>query len=68
MMKLLLRSVYAGRGETGRLKRVANRGAILTLIGRAPVPYAAITSKVSVQTAEMELRRRPATGSGSPKR
>ena len=25
MLKLLLRSVYAGRGETGRLKRVANR-------------------------------------------
>jgi hypothetical protein len=68
MLKLLLRSVYAGRGETGRLKRVANRGAILTLIGRAPVPYAAITSKVSVQTADPELRRRPAPGSRSPKR
>jgi hypothetical protein len=68
MLRLLMRSAYAGRGETGRLKRAANRGAILTLIGRAPVPYAAITSKVSVQTAEMELRRRPATGSGSPKR
>jgi GT2 family glycosyltransferase len=57
MLKLLLRSIYAGRGETGRLKRAANRGAILTLIGRAPVPYAAITSKVSVQTAAPELRR-----------
>ena len=58
MLRHLLRSVYAGRGETGRLKRVANRRAIATLIGRAPVPYAAITSEVSVQTAEPELRRR----------
>jgi N-acetylglucosaminyl-diphospho-decaprenol L-rhamnosyltransferase len=63
MLKLVLRSVYAGQGKTGRLKRVANRGAILTLIGRAPVPYAAITSKVSVQTADPELRRRPAPSS-----
>jgi N-acetylglucosaminyl-diphospho-decaprenol L-rhamnosyltransferase len=68
MLKLLLRSVYAGGGETGRLKRGANRGAILTLIGRAPVPYAAITSKVSVETADPELRRRPTPGSRSPKR
>jgi GT2 family glycosyltransferase len=68
MLKLLLRSVYAGQGETGRLKRAANRAAILTLIGRAPVPYAAITSKVSVQTADPELRRRPAPASGGLKR
>ena len=68
MLNLLLRSVYAGRGETGRLKRVANRAAMLTLIGRAPVPYAAITSRVSVQTADVELRRRPTPGSPSPKR
>jgi GT2 family glycosyltransferase len=63
MLRLSLRSVYAGQGETGRLKRVASRAALLTLIGRAPVPYAAITSEVSVQTADPELRRRPATGS-----
>jgi GT2 family glycosyltransferase len=63
MLKLALRSVYAGRGETGRLKRAANRAAMLTLIGSAPVPYAAITSKVSVQTADPELRRRPAPSS-----
>jgi GT2 family glycosyltransferase len=68
MLKLLLRSVYAGPGQTGRLKRVANRSAIRTLIGRTPVPYAAITSKVSVQTADQELRRRPAPGSRSSKR
>ena len=51
MLKLLLRSGYSGRGEIGRLKRAANRRAIATLFGRAPVPYAAITSPVAVQTA-----------------
>jgi N-acetylglucosaminyl-diphospho-decaprenol L-rhamnosyltransferase len=60
MLRLALRSIYAGRGETGRLKRIANRQALATLLGRAPVPYAAITSKVSVQTAAPELRHRPA--------
>ena len=65
-LKHLLRSAYAGRGETGRLKRVANRAALLTLIGRAPVPYAEITSRVSVQTADPELRRRSTRGSRSP--
>jgi GT2 family glycosyltransferase len=60
LLRHLLRSVYAGRGETGRLKRASNRRAIVTLIGRAPVPHAALTSTVSVQTAEPELRRRPA--------
>jgi GT2 family glycosyltransferase len=68
MLRLLLRSVYAGRGETGRLKRAANRRAIATLLGRAPVPYAAKTSSVSVQTAEPELRRRSAHVSQSPSR
>ena len=68
MLNLMLRSVYAGRGETGQLKRVANRRALLTLIGRAPVPYAAITSKVSVQTADPELRRHSAPGSRSAMR
>jgi N-acetylglucosaminyl-diphospho-decaprenol L-rhamnosyltransferase len=58
MLRHLLRSAYAGGGEIGTLKRAANRRAIATLIGRAPVPYAAITSAVSVQTADPELRRR----------
>jgi GT2 family glycosyltransferase len=56
LLKLLLRTVYAGSGETGRLKRAANRQAILTLMGRAPVPYAAITCTVPVSTADPELR------------
>jgi GT2 family glycosyltransferase len=60
MLRLLVRSVYAGRGETGKLKREANRRAIATLLGRAPVPFAAITSEVAVQTARPELRRGPA--------
>ena len=60
MLRHLLRSAYAGGGEIGRLKRAANRRAIATMIGRAPVPYAAITSPVSVQTADPELRRRRA--------
>jgi hypothetical protein len=59
MMRLLLRSIYAGRGETGRLKRASNRHATITLLGRAPVPHAAITSKVSVQPAAPELRHGP---------
>jgi GT2 family glycosyltransferase len=67
MLKALLRSVYAGRGDSGRLKRAANRAAMLTLIGRAPVPYAAITSKLSVQIAEPELRRRPIPPDRNPK-
>jgi GT2 family glycosyltransferase len=62
MLKLVLRSVYAGRGETGRQKRAANRRAIATLLGRAPLPYADKTSKVSVNTADPELRDRAALG------
>jgi GT2 family glycosyltransferase len=59
-LRLVLRSVYAGRGETARLKRAANRRAIATLIGRAPVPFEPITSDVSVKTAAPELRRHAA--------
>jgi N-acetylglucosaminyl-diphospho-decaprenol L-rhamnosyltransferase len=55
-LRHLVRSVYAGRGETGRLKRAANRRAIATLLGRAPVPYAERTCVVSVTTADPALR------------
>ena len=51
-----LRAVYAGRGETAALKQEANRRAIATLFGRAPVPHAERTSALSVQTAAPELR------------
>jgi GT2 family glycosyltransferase len=66
-LRHLLRSVYAGRGETGRLKRAASRRAIATLAGRAPVPHAAITSSVSVQTAEPELRSGASVVASSPR-
>lgn len=54
-----LRSVYAGSGEQGRLKRQASRRALATLAGRVPVPHEPRTSRVSVQTATPELREAP---------
>ena len=56
MLRYALRSLYAGSGETGRLKRAANRAALLTMLGKKPVPFAAITSPVAVQTADPALR------------
>jgi GT2 family glycosyltransferase len=55
MLRHVLRAVYSGRGETGRLKRDANRRVIATLLGRAPVPYAERTSAVSVMPRDPEL-------------
>jgi len=43
-----LRSVFAGSGERGQLRRSASRRTVATLLGRAPVPYAALTSPYSV--------------------
>ena len=43
-----IRSVYAGRGEEGRLRREANRAAVSTLLGRSQVPHGP-PSSVSVQ-------------------
>jgi N-acetylglucosaminyl-diphospho-decaprenol L-rhamnosyltransferase len=56
MLRHGLRSVYSGSGETGRLKRIANRVTMAALFGRGEVPFAAITSPVAVKTAEPELR------------
>jgi GT2 family glycosyltransferase len=64
LVKFGVRSVYAGRGETARLRRTASRQAVLTLLGRGEVPYLEKTSKLSVQTADPELR--PALGSRGP--
>jgi N-acetylglucosaminyl-diphospho-decaprenol L-rhamnosyltransferase len=50
-----LRSVYAGSGEQGRLRRQASRRAVATLVGRAPVPYGP-PSRVSLRTGAPELR------------
>jgi GT2 family glycosyltransferase len=55
MLGHTLRSAYAGRGETGRLRRRANRQAVATLLGRAPVPYGP-PSRVPVRTGAAELR------------
>jgi GT2 family glycosyltransferase len=56
MLRHALRAVYAGGGETGRLKRDANRQVIATLRGRAPVPHADKTSPFAVMTGDPELR------------
>jgi hypothetical protein len=61
-----VRAVYAGQGETGRLKRTANRRVIATLLGREPVPFAALTCPVSVATADTELRDRSHTARSTP--
>jgi N-acetylglucosaminyl-diphospho-decaprenol L-rhamnosyltransferase len=56
MLRHLLRSGYAGSGETGTLKRTANRVVVSALLGRESVPFASLTSPVSIQTADPELR------------
>jgi hypothetical protein len=55
-LRHVLRTVYAGSGDIGRQKRAANREVVATLLGRRPVPFARITSPVSVATAGPELR------------
>jgi GT2 family glycosyltransferase len=56
MLRPLLRALYAGSGDIGRQKRVANREVLATMLGRRPMPFAEITSSVSVITADQELR------------
>jgi N-acetylglucosaminyl-diphospho-decaprenol L-rhamnosyltransferase len=56
MLRHLLRAGYAGGGDIGRQKRAANREVVATMLGRRPVPFASITSRVSVRTADPELR------------
>jgi N-acetylglucosaminyl-diphospho-decaprenol L-rhamnosyltransferase len=65
MLGYALRSVFAGRGEQGRLRRQASRQALATLVGRSPVPHAPRTSRVSVQTAAPELREAPRSDQSS---
>ena len=59
MLRHLLRVGYAGSGELGAEKRAASRAVVETLLGRRPVPYAAITSSLSVITGDPELRAAP---------
>jgi N-acetylglucosaminyl-diphospho-decaprenol L-rhamnosyltransferase len=61
-LRHLLRAGYAGSGETGQLRRAANRHVLATLLGREPIPFAPITSPVAVQTADPELRHAPSPG------
>ena len=56
MLRHLLRVVYAGSGDIGRQKRAASREVVATMLGRRPVPFASITSRVSVGTADPKLR------------
>lgn len=56
MLRHVLRAVYAGHGELGAQRRAASREVVAAMLGRRPVPFAAITSPVSVQTADVELR------------
>ena len=51
-----VRAVAPGGGEKGRHRRDVNRTVIKTMLGRAPVPYAALTSPVSVTTGTPEHR------------
>jgi N-acetylglucosaminyl-diphospho-decaprenol L-rhamnosyltransferase len=56
LLRHLLRVGYAGNGELACQKRVASRAVVATMLGRRPVPFAAITSPVSVNTGDSELR------------
>lgn len=56
MLRHLVRAAYAGSGTMGRRRRAANREVVATMLGRRPVPFAAITNPVSVLTADPELR------------
>jgi GT2 family glycosyltransferase len=49
------RAVFSGFGEQARLKRAAHRQVVLTLLGRAPVPFGP-PSSVSVRPGDAELR------------
>jgi GT2 family glycosyltransferase len=57
MLRHVLRLVYAGPGDLGRQKRASSREVVATMLGRRPVPFSAITSPVSVATADAELRQ-----------
>ena len=66
MLRHLVRTVYAGSGELGRQKRGASREVVAAMLGRRAVPFAAITSPVSVQTADPELRHAQLKARGLP--
>jgi GT2 family glycosyltransferase len=51
-----VRAVAPGGGDGGRHRREVNRAVIATMLGRAPVPYAPLTSPYSVMTGTPEHR------------
>jgi GT2 family glycosyltransferase len=55
LLRHSLRSVYAGSGRQGRLRRQANRQVVATLLGRAPVPHGP-PGRFSVRIAGREER------------
>lgn len=64
-LRYVVRSIHAGRGETGRLRRAASRRALTTMVRGGPVPYAAITCPVAVVTADPVLRDRGQAAGGA---
>ena len=60
LLRHALRSVYAGRGELGRRRRQANRTALKTLLGRAPVPHGP-PSRFSVHLGQRPDRLSPSS-------
>ena len=56
MLRHLLRTFYAGSGDIGRQKRLANREVVATMLGHRPIPFASMACPVSVTTADAELR------------
>lgn len=73
MLRHLRRMIFAGRGDLARDKRLSSRIVVSTMLGRRPVPFAAITNTVSVATGDPELReaqmvargvKAPASGEG----
>ena len=55
LLGAVLRSVYGGSGERGRLVKAANRRKVATLLGRAPAPFGP-PSPYSVRIAGAEPR------------
>jgi GT2 family glycosyltransferase len=60
-----MRSVFAGGGELGELKRTANRQVVKTLLGRAPIPFGP-PSRVPVRPGPAELRALPSVPMAAP--
>jgi len=68
LLRYLLRAGYAGSGELGCQRREVSRAVVATMLGRRPVPFAAITSPVSVTTGDSELRAAVGGSAGSGRR